>query len=149
MKLTLSEEKTRVVNAWREPFDFLGYTFGRCFGAGSKREYLGAKPSKKRVKRFYAQVRDFLNRRNQKDPEVVVNRLNSRLYGWAFYYSYGTVSRTYKKVDRLVSDRLRAWLRDRHRVAGRGTRRFSDEVLYQEYGLLRLMNVLRARRSNA
>jgi RNA-directed DNA polymerase len=30
LKLALNETKTRVVNAWREPFDFLGYTFGRA-----------------------------------------------------------------------------------------------------------------------
>jgi hypothetical protein len=34
-------------------------------------------------------------------------------------------------------------------VQGRGTRRFSDEVLYKQYGLVRLMDVLARRRSNA
>jgi RNA-directed DNA polymerase len=149
IKLTLNAEKTRVVNAWRDPFDFLGYTFGRCYKVGSSRVYLGARPSKKRVQRFYAAVRDYLGRWNQQDPEFVVSRVNSRLTGWAFYYSYGTIARTYKKVDRLVSRRLRAWLCYRHKVPGRGTRRFSDEVLYKEYRLVRLLDVLAARRSHA
>jgi RNA-directed DNA polymerase len=149
MKLTLHAEKTRVVNAWREPFDFLGYTFGRCFEPRSSRVYLGAKPSKKRVQRFYGAIRQFLDRRNQMEPKVVVERVNSRMLGWAFYYSYGTISRTYKKVDRLVSQCLRAWLRKRHVVQGRGTRRFPDAVLYKEYGLVRLLDVLATRRSQA
>jgi RNA-directed DNA polymerase len=149
MKLTLHAEKTRVVNAWREPFDFLGYTFGRCYKPGSSRVYLGARPSKKRVQRFYGTVRQFLDRRNQMEPKVVVDRVNSRMLGWAFYYSYGTISRTYKKVDRLVADRLRGWLRRRHGMDGRGTRRFSDEVLYTVYGLVRLLDVLAIRRSQA
>lgn len=150
MKLTLHAEKTRVVNAWREPFDFLGYTFGRCFKPGSSRVYLGARPSKKRVKRFYGAVREFLSPRNQiLEPQVVVDRVNSRMLGWAFYYSYGTISRTYKKVDRLVADRLRGWLCRRHVVPGRGTRRFPNEVLYSVYGLVRLMDILATRRSQA
>ncbi|MGH7427072.1 MAG: group II intron maturase-specific domain-containing protein [Candidatus Methylomirabilaceae bacterium] len=149
MKLALHVEKTRVVNAWREPFDFLGYTFGQCFIPGSSRVYLGARPSKKRVQRFYGAVRQFLDRRNQMEPQVAVERVNSRMLGWAFYYSYGTISRTYKKVDRLVAQSLRAWLRKRHVVPGRGTRRFSDQVLYQQYGLVRLMDVLALRRSQA
>lgn len=149
LKLTVNEEKTRVVNAWREPFDFLGYTFGRCFKAGSSRIYLGAKPAKKRVQRIYQAIRDFLHRGNDLSVEDVVYRVNSRLEGWAFYYSYGTVSRAYKKLDRLVADRLRAWLCDRHKVSGRGTRRFSDQVLYDEYGLVRLTVNLTAQRSNA
>jgi RNA-directed DNA polymerase len=149
MKLTLHAEKTRVVNAWREPFDFLGYTFGRCFKPGSSRVYLGARPSKKRVQRFYGAVRQFLDRRHQMEPKVAVERVNSRMLGWAFYYSYGTISRTYKKVDRLVADRLRNWLRRRHVLDGRGTRRFPDEVLYTVYGLVRLRDVLAIRRSQA
>jgi RNA-directed DNA polymerase len=149
MKLTLHAEKTRVVNAWREPFDFLGYTFGRCFKPGSTRVYLGAKPSPKRVLRFYGAVRQFLDRGNQMDPKVVVERVNSRMLGWAFYYSYGTISRTYRRVDRLVATRLRGWLRRRHGMDGRGTRRFPEEVLYTAYGLVCLMDVLANRRSQA
>ena len=149
LKLTLSAEKTRVVNAWQDSFDFLGYTFGRCFKAGSSSVYLGAKPSKKRVQRFYKRVREFLHRGNQMEPTMAVERVNSRMLGWAFYYSYGTISRTYKRVDRLVSRRLRAWLCRRHGVHGRGTRRFPDEVLYGTYGLVRLLDVLARRRSHA
>lgn len=149
MKLTLHAEKTRVVDAWREPFDFLGYTFGRCLKPRSSHVYLGARPSKKRVQRFYGAVRQFLDRRNQIEPKVAVERVNSRLLGWANYYSYGTVSNAYKRLDRLVARRLRIWLRRRHVMAGRGTRRFSDEVLYTEYGLARLLDVLATRRSQS
>jgi len=150
LKLTVNAEKTRVVNAWREPFDFLGYTFGRCYKAGSSRVYLGAKPAKKRVQRIYQAIHDFLNRGNHLPVKDVVYRVNSRLRGWAFYYSYGTVSRAYKKLDGLVADRFRAWLCDRHKVVGRGTRQFPDKRLYQEYGLVRLTEHLTAQcRSNA
>jgi RNA-directed DNA polymerase len=149
LKLTLNAEKTRVVNVWRDAFDFLGYTFGRCFKAGRPGVYLGATPSKKRVQRFYGRVRDFLDRRNQMEPEIAVERVNSRMLGWAFYYSYGTISRTYQRVDRLVSRRVRAWLCHRYGVPGRGTRRFSDEELCSAYGLVRLMDVLARRRSHA
>lgn len=149
LKLTVNEAKTREVNAWREPFDFLGYTFGRCFKPGSSRVYLGAKPAKKRVQRIYQAIHDFLQRGNQLPEKDVVYRLNSRLLGWAFYYSYGTVSRAYRNLDRQVACRFRAWLCDRHKVSGRGTRRFSDQALYGQYGLVCLTANLTAKRSNA
>lgn len=149
LKLTVNAEKTRVVNAWREPFDFLGYTFGRCFKAGSSRVYLGAKPAKKRVQRIYQAIHDLVDRKSRLSVEQMVYRVNSRLEGWAFYYSYGTVSRAYKKLDRLVADRLRAWLCDRHKVPGRGTRRFPDADLYGKYGLVRLTVRLTSQRSKA
>ena len=149
LKLTVNAEKTRVVNAWREPFDFLGYTFGRCFKVGSSRVYLGAKPAKKRLQRIYRAIHDLLSRENHLSEKDVVYRVNSRLEGWAFYYSYGTISRAYKKLDRLVAARFRAWLCDRHKVSGRGTRRFPDAALYGTYGLVRLTAKLTAQRSKA
>lgn len=149
LKLTLNEEKTRIVEAWHEPFDFLGYTFGPCYRPGDGRVYLGAKPAKKRIKRIYAAVRDLLGRNTQMSAKEAVYRVNSRILGWAFYYSYGTLSRAYRIVDGLVARRLRAWLCDKHQVQGRGTRRFPDQALYDEYGLVRLVDVLSRRRSNA
>jgi hypothetical protein len=52
IRLTFNEAKTRVVNVWREPFDFLGYTFGVCYAVGTGRPYLGVQPARKRIKRF-------------------------------------------------------------------------------------------------
>lgn len=148
LKLQLNQEKTRAVNALREPFDFLGYTFGMCYAVGSRKTYLGARPSKKRIQRFCGKVREYLRRWNMKPlPEVIVT-LNRMLLGWSKYFSYGTISRAYCTVDHYVNRRLRWWLCQRHKVAGRGTRRFPDEKLYQ-LGLVHLQPLLAAQRSNA
>jgi hypothetical protein len=52
LKLTLNEKKTRVCKLPEEKFDFLGYTFGRCYSPKTGRAYLGTTPSKKRVQRI-------------------------------------------------------------------------------------------------
>src|SRR5881409_3546293 len=52
LKLTVNETKTRVCKLPEEKFDFLGYTFGRCYSPQSGRAYLGTTPSKKRVQRI-------------------------------------------------------------------------------------------------
>jgi group II intron reverse transcriptase/maturase len=49
LKLTVNETKTRVCKLPEEKFDFLGYTFGRCYSTRMGRTYLGTVPSKKRV----------------------------------------------------------------------------------------------------
>src|SRR3984893_7579450 len=49
LKLTVNETKTRVCKLPEEKFDFLGYTFGRCYSPKTGRAYLGTVPSKKRV----------------------------------------------------------------------------------------------------
>src|SRR5499426_1462700 len=51
LKLTVNENKTRVCYLTEEKFDFLGYTFGRCYSPKTGRAYWGTAPSKKRVQR--------------------------------------------------------------------------------------------------
>ena len=41
LKLTVNEKKTRVCKLPEEKFDFLGYTFGRCYSPKTGRAYLG------------------------------------------------------------------------------------------------------------
>src|SRR5690348_9026301 len=54
LKLTVNENKTRVCRLPEEKFDFLGYTFGRCYSSQTGRAYLGTTPSKQRVQRVCA-----------------------------------------------------------------------------------------------
>jgi hypothetical protein len=51
LKLTVNEAKTRVAKLPEDKFDFLGYTFGRCYSPKTGRAYLGHS-SKKRVQRI-------------------------------------------------------------------------------------------------
>src|SRR6266852_4483669 len=52
LRLTVNESKTRVCKLPEEKFDFLGYTFGRCYSPQTGRAYLGTTPSKQRVLRM-------------------------------------------------------------------------------------------------
>jgi hypothetical protein len=47
LKLTVNDSKTWVCKLPEEKFDFLGYTFGRCYSPKTGRAHLGTKPSKK------------------------------------------------------------------------------------------------------
>ncbi len=49
LKLTVNETKTRVAKLPEEKFDFLGYTFGRCYSPKTGRTYLGTVPSVKPI----------------------------------------------------------------------------------------------------
>ena len=52
LKLTVNEEKTHLCEIPRERFDFLGYTFGRCYSKKDGHAYIGTRPSKKSIKRM-------------------------------------------------------------------------------------------------
>jgi hypothetical protein len=47
-------------------------------------------------------------------------------------------SKAYRSVDRHARQRLRRWLRAKHKVQSKGTSRFPDAYLHQELGLVQL-----------
>ena len=131
--LTLNEVKTSVRDARQKSFDFLGYTLGpRYFPKGGKR-YLGAVPSRKSVKRVKAKISELLVPGNKGAWEDVRMGLNRVLRGWSNYFSYGSLNPAYQAVDLHVEDRVRNFLRKRHKVQGRGTRRLSREFIVSAF----------------
>src|SRR3982751_972114 len=139
--LMLNEAKTSVKDARRESFDFLGYTFGPHRYRKDGHWDLGASPSKTSVQRVKAKVGDLLVAGNKEPWPQVCHRLNRLLLGWSGYFGYGTGMPAHRAVDNPGSDRVRAFLRKRHKVQGRGTTRFSDDQVFGEFGVLRLRRV--------
>ena len=139
LKLTVNDEKTQHCRLPQEHFDFLGYTFGRCYSSQTGRAYLGTRPSKKSIKKVCRTISEATSRRKLlRDPEDQVEALNRILVGWANYFSLGPVSKAYRAVDRHARERLRRWLRKKHKRPGQGTARFPDAHLYDVMGLQRL-----------
>jgi len=139
LKLTVNETKTRVCRLPEEKFDFLGYTFGRCYSPQTGRAYLGTVPSKKRVNRICEAISSETGRNTTRlDAETTVGKLNRMLNGWANYFCLGPVSNAYRAVERHTRRRLRQWLCAKYKVRGMGTRRFSDAHLHDVLGLVRL-----------
>lgn len=136
--LALNEAKTSLRDARQERFTFLGYSFGPHWFKANGKLYLGASPSKKSVQRLKTTVGNLLVPGNIAPWQEVRDKLNRFLRGWSNYFCYGTRRSAFRSVDRYTYERVRDFLARRHKVAGRGTRRFSCEVVYGELGLLRL-----------
>ena len=139
--LSLNETKTSIKQARRERFDFLGYTFGPHRFRKDGHWYLGASPSKKSVARLKQKVGAMLVRGNVEPWEQVRDRLNRKIRGWSAYFSYGTRTLAYRAVDNYVYQQVRDFLRKRHQVPSRGTRRFSDEKVFGALGVQRLRRI--------
>ena len=139
--LTLNEVKTKLKNARKEHFDFLGYSFGPHHHRKDGHWYLGASPSKKSVRRLTTKIDELLVRGNHDPWPKVCDRLNAMLRGWSAYFSHGTRLMAYRAVDNHVYGTVRHFLRRRHKVPTRGTRQFSAEEIFGTYGVLRLRRV--------
>src|ERR1017187_9198726 len=139
LKLTVNESKTRVCYLPEEKFDFLGYTFGRCYSMRRGRVYLGTVPSKKRVQRICRAIRDETGRDTVRlNPKAMVEKLNRMLIGWANYFCLGPVSKAYSAVDMHAHRRLRRWLCDKHKEPRPAYKRFPEASLNSVYGLVQL-----------
>ncbi len=138
MGLLLNEQKTRVCHGRREAFTFLGYTFGPRRSRQDGHWYLGAAPAAKAVQQVRGRVRQILRPGNLAPWGDVVRHLNAVVRGWGHYFSYGAQVPAARAVDHYVYERVRHFLRRRHHVPSRGTRRFSRQVVFGELGVYQL-----------
>jgi RNA-directed DNA polymerase len=139
LRLTVNETKTRLCRVPEESVTFLSYTIGVCHSPRTGRSYIGTKPSAKAIDSLKAEIHALTERRwlwTTVADRVV--RLNRMLLGWSNYFGLGPVSPAYRAIDRYARHRLRQWLRGKHKLQSRGTTRFPDARLHDEFGLIRL-----------
>jgi RNA-directed DNA polymerase len=142
LQLTLNETKTSIRNARVERFDFLGYTFGPHYSKRTGQKYIGYSPSNKSVARIKKTVGNLLVPGNVARWPEVSQRLNQILGGWRAYFGCGATAKAYRAVDQHVYDKVRHFLRRRHKVPSHGTRQFPEERVYGPLGVLRLQGPL-------
>jgi RNA-directed DNA polymerase len=147
--LKLNEVKTRLCQARNETFDFLGYTFGPRTWWKTRRRYTAAEPSRKALGRLKERVRGLLRPQNLTPWDEVVTTLNRLLRGWGGYFNYGTLAKARSDVDWYVYDRVRQFLRRRHKLQSRGMRQFPVQRVFGEMGVLSLQRLPRRGRVHA
>ena len=139
LKLAVNERKTRCLRCPEEAFEFLGYRVGRIHRPTGKGSYIGTRPGKASVQSICRRISEMTTRQyGLLASEVVVERLNRTITGWANYFSLGHVSPAYRAVNQHAVGRLRQWLCRKHKVKSGKSVRFSDQRLQHVYGLVHL-----------
>lgn len=99
--LTLNEGKTRIIHK-SQPFEFLGYLFGRGYS-----DY--KMPRKQAIDSFKDKVRWITRRQQPKKLEHIINELNPVIIGWRNYFIHGNCKRIFWELDCWIENRLRAF----------------------------------------
>ena len=138
-KLIVNAEKTRCLRCPEEALHFLGYRIGWNYRRQSGSRYIGTRPSQASVQSICRRISEQTDARyGLRSPEEMVAKLNRMLSGWANYFTLGQVSPAYASIDRHAARRLRQWFCRKHKMKSGKYVRFSDMILYEKYGIVRL-----------
>lgn len=140
MGLSLNEEKTKIVNAREDAFDFLGFTirYDRDL-YGRNRKYLNIIPSQKSCKKVREEIKECLERNRNADPYKLAKELNKIIRGWSNYFRIKGVSYPKKALRDLRYYLMGKLNRYYYRKSQRKSKLYSQGafgVLVEKYGLI-------------
>ena len=140
MKLTLNEEKTRLVDAKTESFNFLGFTFENApSNYGRDRKYLRITPSAKALNKVRESIRDYMGNSGHLGPEEFVMGMNAIVRGWTNYFTIRGVSNpweSYRKLRFYLDEKLTRYFRRKSQRRCKLSNQRVFEVLVKRYGLI-------------
>ena len=126
LKLSLNEAKTKIVNAHKEKFDFLGFSIWIGESSKSGKHYPHVQPSKKSLQAIKDRVTDLTKRvRTVKPLEWIVAEVNTTVRGWVGYFHFKNSSKVLAHLKGHVEElkcqqfsghkvkQLSAWLQRR------------------------------------
>jgi RNA-directed DNA polymerase len=105
--LELNEGKTRITRI-EDGVEFLGQHLRKYHGK------LLIKPSREAVQSLRGKLREILRTFQTGPVEVMIQKLNATIRGWANFHRHVVSSATFEDVDTWLFHRLRRWLRRRH-----------------------------------
>ena len=137
--LTLNATKTRVLDARRQAFTFLGFTVRVTRSKRTGREFPLIRPSADARQRLRDKVKALTGRDHLALPTpTVIAEVNRVLRGWTGYFYFQHCTRDFSALRWFIEERVRTYLRRKHRHRTRAYQAFPYAVLYGRLGLYRL-----------
>jgi group II intron reverse transcriptase/maturase len=134
--LNLNEEKTHVMDARREMFNFLGFSMGMKRGRKTGKMYPHTEPSKKALKHVRSEIKQLTTERYSATPtEVVIRRVNEVARGWVGYFRYGNCTKAMSSLRYYLGYRMRIYMRRKHHYHSLGYKSYPDRYYYDSLGL--------------
>jgi RNA-directed DNA polymerase len=137
--LTLNEAKTKVIDARRDSFEFLGFRIVMRNGRKSGRLFPLTEPSKKAMKHIRSEIKQLSTERYSATPTAtVIQRVNEVVKGWVGYFYYGNCTKAMSALRYYLGYRMRVYIRRKHHYRSLGYKAFPDGYYYETLGLFRV-----------
>ena len=118
LNLSLNNDKTSVIDANQESFNFLGFAITMLKNPKTGKKFPLIRPSKKAMKHIRTEIRELTCKRNHTLPEeVVVSKLNELVRGWVGYFYYRHCSKSMSAMKHYLGRRLLIFLRRKHKMS--------------------------------
>ncbi len=137
--LTLNEQKTKVVDAREESFNFLGFTIKLVRSPRTGNVFPLISPSKKAINHVKASIKSYTARAYLILPvEDIIRNLNSVVRGWTNYFYYRNCGNQLATVRSFLENRIRKYLRRKRHKRGWGYKEYPYHYLYKQLGLYKM-----------
>ena len=137
--LTLNAAKTRVLDARQHAFTFLGFTVRVTRSKRTGRAFPLIRPSAAARQRLRDQVKALTGRDRLALPTpTVITDISRVVRGWAGYFYVQNCTRDFSALRWFLEERVRTFLRRKHRYRSRAYHAYPYTLLYGRLGLYRL-----------
>jgi hypothetical protein len=140
--LALHPQKTRVVDARKEPFDFLGHRFAvqPSKRSGAMKTYYY--PTPKAMSAVKMKIREAVRGRQHWDlPVLIKEKINPLLVGWGHYFKTGNSRKHFLSIANYSVWTLCIMLRKKHKKRTKGWRDHPPSWFYDYHGLFKLYSL--------
>jgi group II intron reverse transcriptase/maturase len=137
--LTLNAAKTRTLDARPQAFTFLGFTVRVVRSKRTGREFPLVRPSAAARQRLRDKVKALTGRDHLALPTpTLITAVNRVVRGWAGYFHFQHCTRDFSALRWFIEERVRTYLRRKHRHRTRAYQAIPYTALYGRLGLYRL-----------
>lgn len=144
MGLKLHPEKTHILDARVENFDFLGFNFRKRLNPKTNKWFALVRPCVKAQMTLKEKVRKITSVQVQKNlAEVIQEDINPVVRGWVNYFRIGHSSKVFNKIRCFVTNRLRKYMRRRQKRHGYGWKEIPSSFFQKTLGLFHDYQILR------
>lgn len=140
--LALNEQKTRVVDASKEPFEFLGHRFvvrpSKRTGAIHTYYY----PAPKAMKAVKQKIREAVRGGQHRNlPDLIRERINPLLREWGNYFKTGNARKHFLHIANYTTSTLCIMLRKKYKKRSKGWRDHPPSWFYNYHDLFKLYSL--------
>jgi hypothetical protein len=137
--LTLNAAKTRLLDARQQAFTFLGFTVRIARSQRTGRSFPLIRPSAAARQQLRDQVKALTGRDHLALPTpALITAVNRVVRGWAGYFHFQHCTRDFSALRWFIEERVRTYLRRKHRHRTRAYQAVPYSLLYGRLGLYRL-----------